>query len=967
MKPNRLVLSAFGSYAGYTEIDFTRQSRGLFLISGDTGSGKTTIFDAITYALYDKTSGGGRNGAMMRSQYADSMQETYVEFCFTYAKESYIVRRNPEHRVMQQLKNGKLREKKIAANVELTLPDGTVFPEKKGVTDAKIEELIGLSAEQFTQIVMIAQGDFLKLLYTKSDDRKLIFSKLFHTGEYGKLQEVLRVRSAQLDEAIAENRRAMAQENVRVIFPREGLEELPLAEAIARMQVWEKELAQSLAQKQEELDELNRQEAQAREVNQLFENLRYSENKKAKLLGLSEKNMERKACIAAALRAEKVSQNERKWKEKQSELRISQKTIQTLNAWIEKAVVSYEKSEEERRELEKQYAASDAWAGREMHRMEESFSAYEKLEKAIAQEMQLKTEYQNYEFLFLKKILTHAKRVLQYRQDEQELRGKREAAGVRWQKCVSAAEEAAHSYEEMYRSFLAEQAGVLAQGLEEAKPCPVCGSLTHPAPAKLSKAAVSETAVKKAGERRKAAEQKRDAAYGEFEEQRNREKEAAMLFLQEQRVFETEARGVCGAKEEEIAEFVRKHTAEDGTFGQTDELPEAEETINREQLAVKRQSLEEVKREIVRMREGLAYETKEEAHAAWSRLQEEVKAHEAECQRYRQESEKQKQELAVKQGQCLQEQKKEQLLAQECGRLKRVFEESLTEAGFMSEAEYRNACLTEEARMRMEQETAQYEKECLENQGECMALGKATADKKETDLNMLAEIICVVQAKRDAIEKEYTKMSDACRINLNVQEKNQEYLREKQKLDEENRVIKSLFLTAAGKLSGSVKIDFETYIQRQYFKQIIQEANKRLLTMSSGQFILKLKETQGSGRRSNEGLDLSVYSLVTNSERDIHTLSGGESFLAALAMALGLSDIAIRKAGAVHLDMMFIDEGFGSLDAQARGQAIAVLNQLAGEERLVGIISHVTELKEQIDHRLLVTRTDKGSRAVWEY
>ena len=155
-------------------------------------------------------------------------------------------------------------------------------------------------------------------------------------------------------------------------------------------------------------------------------------------------------------------------------------------------------------------------------------------------------------------------------------------------------------------------------------------------------------------------------------------------------------------------------------------------------------------------------------------------------------------------------------------------------------------------------------------------------------------------------------------------------------------------------------------MQRQYFGEIIHEANKRLLTMNSGQFLLKLKETADTGLKSNEGLDLVVYSLVTNSERDIKTLSGGEAFLASLAMALGLSDIAIRKAGAVHLDMMFIDEGFGSLDAQARGQAIAVLNQLAGGERLIGIISHVAELKEQIDQRLLVRRTERGSVAVWE-
>ena len=184
------------------------------------------------------------------------------------------------------------------------------------------------------------------------------------------------------------------------------------------------------------------------------------------------------------------------------------------------------------------------------------------------------------------------------------------------------------------------------------------------------------------------------------------------------------------------------------------------------------------------------------------------------------------------------------------------------------------------------------------------------------------------------------------------------YLEKGKKMESEDQVIKSLSKTANGRLSGSAKIDFETYIQRQYFKQIIHEANKRLLTMSNHQFILKLKEEANTGRKTNEGLDLSVYSLVTDSERDVKTL-------AALAMALGLSDIVERSAGAIHPDMMFIDEGFGSLDAQSRQQAIEVLGELAGDSRMVGIISHVTELKEQIDRKLVVSRTDKGSRAVW--
>ena len=238
--------------------------------------------------------------------------------------------------------------------------------------------------------------------------------------------------------------------------------------------------------------------------------------------------------------------------------------------------------------------------------------------------------------------------------------------------------------------------------------------------------------------------------------------------------------------------------------------------------------------------------------------------------------------------------------------------------------------------------------------------GKTYTDTTELNEQLKAE----KQALKEA-EKTYMELHTAYENDRSVLQNCAVYLEKGKNLESEDQVIKSLSKTANGRLSGSAKIDFETYIQRQYFKQIIHEANKRLLTMSNHQFILKLKEEANTGRKTNEGLDLSVYSLVTDSERDVKTLSGGESFLAALAMALGLSDIVERSAGAIHPDMMFIDEGFGSLDAQSRQQAIEVLGELAGDSRMVGIISHVTELKEQIDRKLVVSRTDKGSRAVW--
>ena len=332
MRPERLVLSAFGSYADCTEIDFTKQRNGLFLISGDTGAGKTTIFDAMMYALYNKTSGGERSGTMMRSQYAKASQETYVEFSFLYAKERYSVRRNPEYKLTRTLKNGKVKEQRMPAGVELTMPDGSVFPEKKSGTDAKIAEIVGLTAEQFTQIVMIAQGDFRKLLNTRSEERKQIFSKLFQTEKYRRMQEALKRESARLDEALEENERAAAQESGRVILPRRELEGLPFDEALAQMKVWEEELTAQLKEKRSAQEELGGQLAQAEESNRLFAALRDCRLKEQKLLLAEKEVQEKNRRISLAEAAGRVEKEEQKYLERESERQKAKEGCEELAA-----------------------------------------------------------------------------------------------------------------------------------------------------------------------------------------------------------------------------------------------------------------------------------------------------------------------------------------------------------------------------------------------------------------------------------------------------------------------------------------------------------------------------------------------------------------------------------------------------------------------------------------------------------
>lgn len=752
MKPQRLIISAFGSYAGKIEIDFSGEQQGIFLITGNTGAGKTTIFDAITFALYGKTSGGERSGSMMRSHHAAASAETYVELTFLYREQVFKVRRNPEYQIEKTLKNGTAKTQKVAQSVELTLADGTVFPEKKAATDAKIEEILGLSAEQFAQIVMIAQGDFLKLLYTKSDERKKIFSKLFQTDKYWRIQERLKYRSLHLDSQIEENRRAYSQEQARIVMPEEirqalaGGEEPALEELIEKIGQLKKEAEEQLLQYQEEAKQLSAVLFSIEETNRQFEQFERLKRTQSELAAKETEETIRKSRIAAAKQAGKI------------------------------------------RIFEEKYAEAAKGA-------EQSKSLIEKLEQSI---------------VALEEKRRQAGELLEQQQDA------------------------------YYQMLIDQQAGILAMGLRENEPCPVCGSLEHP---------------------------------------------------------------VLAAK------------------GMAKQIRELEETLNRE------------KTKLAKSAEKLDIAQKE---------------------------------LQMRKGQQKQEAEKYKSLERISAQAREAYKKQLAESSFDSEEAYRQAYLPERSREKLERESREYQEKCALTAGQLVTWEKALNGKEKQDTLELKSKLQETEAACRKLERRKMQLHAAYQTNRMVLENSKKYAEIGIHLAEEDQIIKSLYRTAGGKLSGSAKIDFETYIQRQYFKQIIHEANKRLLTMSGQQFMLKLKEESSVGKRSNEGLDLSVYSLVTDSERDVKTLSGGESFMAALSMALGLSDIISRTAGGIHMDMMFIDEGFGSLDAEARKNAIEVLQQLSGGKRMVGIISHVTELKEQMEHKLVVTRSDKGSKVSWE-
>ena len=928
MKPLKLTMSAFGSYAGKNVIDFTGQQQGIFLITGDTGAGKTTIFDAITYALYNQTSGGERNGNMMRSQYARPETETYVELEFLYRRQTYRVRRNPDYKITKTLKNGKIREQKVPHSVELTLPDGTVFPEKKNATDAKIIEILGLTADQFSQIVMIAQGDFLKLLYTKSDERKMIFSKLFRTDIYWKIQENLRRKSMEMDERIQENDRAFEQEKSRII-PLPESEELPLDELVERLRERLKDALKEQNLRRANVEELNKKITKYEEINKLFRSLEKIRQTGKELEARQAESKERRQQIENARKADKVLVAEQQNLRQQQEVEQSAQAIAKMTETLANDQEMFESLKTQLQESEAKQKREAADIQKKMLALEQSFPSYEALQNARSEEQQAKKVWEDLgktsEESFHKKKAGIAALKEQQKQQEQVV----EQTKKNWEQTSLSASESAKHYEHMYEAFLKEQAGILAENLSAGCPCPVCGSTVHPDPAKLSDHAVTELEVEQAKKTRAAAEEKRDMAYAAFEAEK------------------TEKQKLAQAVEKEEADFVLA------------------QTIAKQQRKEAEQNYVSLQKIAEQIREKLVYPSFAEAKKQYAAMQKALAAAEQEIERKRQKVSELAEAMNTLKGQKLAEEENQKTAKKLAAKTEKEYAKLLEKSGFVSEETYHLAILPERSRSKLEREEKEYESQCLRQQSEQKLLEKQVSGKTYTDTTELNERLKVEKQALKEAEKTYMELHTAYENDRAVLQNCAVYLEKGKKMESEDQVIKSLSKTANGRLSGSAKIDFETYIQRQYFKQIIHEANKRLLTMSNHQFILKLKEEANTGRKTNEGLDLSVYSLVTDSERDVKTLSGGESFLAALAMALGLSDIVERSAGAIHPDMMFIDEGFGSLDAQSRQQAIEVLAELAGDSRMVGIISHVTELKEQIDRKLVVNRTDNGSRAVW--
>ena len=992
MKPLELVLCAFGSYGEEERIDFREAGSGLFLITGDTGAGKTTIFDGIVFALYGETS-GRREGVMMRSQYAREGQETRVEFTFSQRGEEYRIVRSPSYfrRSKRKNKEGQYTAVQVPAMLEVYDGQGAAIPGKIPELNQKLQELVGLDADQFRQTVMIAQGEYLNLLYASSRERKAIFGRLFHTDRYQRLQERLREEDKRLWGRLEDNRKAILQEQAHVqCLPSGSLKEqweqavggtdilgqgtLKLLEKInreigSRQQRAAEEETRLLGRQQQLTEAIN----QIRKDNQLLEQLDEARSCWQHCQSLEPEMEEKREQLRRAGKAVPVLEQEKYRSQLQEDQARTVQSLERLGKERREEESQLKKAQEETAGAQEEMARQQPRLLGNISRMEQILPKYQERQEQRAALEETRKELGDNE-----ESSSRVKRELS--QLAENLKGWYIQARERCRR----AEE---GYLRGYHHFLDTQAGILAQELREGKPCPVCGSLAHPSPARRQPEDLTREQVEglrqtweKWSERLE-----RIATLGKrtLEGLKTHGREETEESPEGLKTSPEELERRPGNSEENSKELARKTGAQEKSPSQPEQLPEALEA-RLEKLENRLGELERLLRQCQSRREALgrrlegqqaALEQLEKSFSFGDKeeLERQLAGAKACLEALQQRACQAAEELSAleqgareRQGRILELTERQKQQGESLKKAEETLARLLDEQGFESLEDCRSWSLEEQRREKLEEELETYRQQAAKAEASFRHLKEQAQGKEPKDTREQEELLSQAQEAGEQLRRELTLLAGIAGGNSQAERQLKRLGREREQLAEQYQTVHGLSRAANGAMSGSAKLDFQTYVQRQYFKQMIQAANRRLAAMSGGSFLLQCRELDQLGHRGEAGLDLDVYSVVTGKVRDVKTLSGGEAFLAALAMALGMADVIQGHAGSVRMEALFLDEGFGSLDEESRLRAIQVLQELTEGRRLIGIISHVTELKEQLERKLVVKKTRQGSKTHWQ-
>jgi len=912
MRPLKLTIAGFGPYADEQQIDLERLGdRGLYLISGDTGAGKTTIFDAITFALFGEASGDSRKANMLRSKYAKAESQTYVKLTFRHKGCDYTIRREPEYERPKERGTGTTKQ---SARAELTMPDGDVKTRIKEV-DNEIRNIVGLTRDQFAQISMISQGDFRKLLEANTQKRQEIFREIFHKSPYRVLQDRLKAEATTIKKQCDDERNGIRQymtgiacsENSALLDDvqkaRSGT--LTVSDFVRLLDNLDAEDRTEDGKLTEQNNVLNEQERtvliqlnQAEAYRKAKEKL--EDQKSTEIQAEADLNQAKKDLENAERHAPEIEELQTKITE--IDMRLPE--YDELEAKVNECTTQKEelkKEEEKKTQAERQKDTLRSEIATLRGELDLLSNAGVEKANLIAHSQQILEQIGKFQKLIrgIDKLGRQEKELTSLQKNYREKEKDKEYV---WK-----------AYEGKNKAFLDEQAGIIASGLKENQPCPVCGSVEHPCRAEKSENAPTEVEVKEAKAKYERAQQEAENASKKAGVQKGivdssklsvNEQLAELLpgvkleeakqeaVVQEYRLGE-ESESLKKQIRDAEQRVARKVNLEREIPQKEKSLKEAEDCFNwaNTQIASLCATSVELDNQIEGFRVRLRYVNKQDAI------------------------------------------KEKETYATNLHKLKEDIEKT------------RKAVVVIERKLAVIRATI-------------AELEKQLAEGKEVDVSELKAEKDNLESQKEGISQKQREIHTRITVNASIKENICEKAGELDALESKYTWVNALSETANGALSGKTKLMLETYIQATYFDRILDYANIRLRKMSGGQYELK-RRRDAESRGSQSGLDLNIVDHLNSTERSVNTLSGGESFLASLALALGLSDEVQRSTG-IHLDTLFVDEGFGSLDSEALSKAYMTLAGLTEGNLLVGIISHVSELKERIDKQIVVTKNKFG-------